>query len=1112
MSDDMDSSSTTQQGEPQPASSARRPFWLSNAALVLFCLLFLTCAASLITLDRLIASRDGLALTISSSSYSWTYGPTAILVVILSFWRRVDYYYKSLQPWRELWAGPVPADKSLLLDYITPFQGTSMIRAIKNGHYAVAATIFSFFLLKLIILVSTALFVVAPSLHAETFAIQYENKFDAADAWASLDYSARGNNKRCCYDSSWRYKRGYGAFSGGSDASVWAYLEKLNEGTTNNTHWNPQNGLVTQSFRLQAVEANASSLEAPVDMFIPRISCEDAILSISDPASGSSKFDFESATCSADGGVVEPCFEKGNDPDASRVGCPEVPRTYTLFRLNCSSGHDKSDKDINWDHRRFFPEDYEPYDIRYAITATKHEMQTLNSTIGGVSEIPTDPVKYSSIICKIGYGILSDNATLDPFTGKVGFPDDAFDGETKRLHNLSSIALTEMLLTNLGASTSLVVDTKLLTESATQSRTPPSSPLFQLMFAKLGYPDDLDIFHQPSVLKDTFVSVLGGISTEFARQSLLVGNGSEGLAKGLVSEDRLYARPFALWAMSPTEKNEKETGPWSPLAARLPMVVTVFTVPIVAIVVLGLLQRLSDQRHGLVNMNDSDMTANSYIVRIASTLLVFAIATMIDSLDSTITVFAPYSSLRSGNARVGQSILFHLLSVSPFLILVKSLRNRHYGPAASHLSSLIASSLTIIVSGLWVVTDPMSAEQASTAIINHWDSSWLNNPLDDGGAAIRLNSIRRNGTNTPLGIWKDVVVPKISLPSSSVGAPHGTNYTYEILALQPVLNCTVVPQQDINVSSSISASAVIPRECSSSWIGGTASLSYAMEIGMATKVPLTITYNGDPILGEISSDQPPRFSPEKAQSLRNGTNNAHTFRPRLGGFMEGQFFPFDHDDHDAKWTYDSFFNHLLYGPNGQLEEELEGSENTKKLIRAVTREYSEYMRHVIDLNFRAGSNATHINLVSTANGTSSPVPSAANTEVSGIVSKMITRLAIHRTSRLILQILLAVMTGFGFLGYSLVKLRGTLPRDPSSIASTMAFLADSQLCDRRAGMIPHGAEFMSDQQLKRVFDRRVFSLGWWMTAEGEASAVATDHARFGVDVGESMGEKYKASA
>lgn len=205
-------------------------------------------------------------------------------------------------------------------------------------------------------------------------------------------------------------------------------------------------GFVTQSFRLPAAEANASSLEVAVDMFVSRISCEDAILSISDPASGSSKFDFESATCSADGGVIEPCIDKGNDPDASPVGCPKVPRTYTLFRLNCSSGHDKFDQDINWDDGRFFPGDYEPYDIRYAITVTKHEMQSVSNTLGDVRDVPTDPVKYTSIIYKIGYAIASENATLDPFTGKVGFPDGAFDGEMKILHNLSSIALTEMLL------------------------------------------------------------------------------------------------------------------------------------------------------------------------------------------------------------------------------------------------------------------------------------------------------------------------------------------------------------------------------------------------------------------------------------------------------------------------------------------------------------------------------------------------------------------------------------------------------------------------------------------------------------------------------------------
>jgi hypothetical protein len=72
--------------------------------------------------------------------------------------------------------------------------------------------------------------------------------------------------------------------------------------------------------------------------------------------------------------------------------------------------------------------------------------------------------------------------------------------------------------------------------------------------------------------------------------------------------------------------------------------------------------------------------------------------------------------------------------------------------------------------------------------------------------------------------------------------------------------------------------------------------------------------------------------------------------------------------------------------------------------------------------------------------------------------------------------------------YLLVKIDGTLPRNPCSIASTMAFLAGSQLCDRDAGIIPQGAEYMTDGQLKEAFDGWVFSLGWWQKEEASVES------------------------
>lgn len=166
---------TEEQPAIHPHRTTQPPFWLGKSALLIFALVFAILAALLIALKCVSDSKDGFPLNFSSSEYSWTYGPTAVLIIVLSFWRRVDYYYKAAQPWRELQSGPVLGSRSLLLDYVSPFQLQSVCRAFKFRHYRVFATIISFFLLKSIILVSTTLFVVQHPSHAEPVDITYEN-------------------------------------------------------------------------------------------------------------------------------------------------------------------------------------------------------------------------------------------------------------------------------------------------------------------------------------------------------------------------------------------------------------------------------------------------------------------------------------------------------------------------------------------------------------------------------------------------------------------------------------------------------------------------------------------------------------------------------------------------------------------------------------------------------------------------------------------------------------------------------------------------------------------------------------------------------------------------
>ncbi|KAF5663644.1 hypothetical protein FHETE_7349 [Fusarium heterosporum] len=1222
---------------------ARQPFWLSKTALVVFLLIFIACATCLIALDRAITSRKGLPLTISSSSYSWTYGPTAVLIVLLSLWRRVDYYYKLREPWRQLQSGPSAADDSLLLDYITTFQVTSIVQALKRRHYAVAATITAFFLLKFIILISTTLFVVKEISAEGSLNVTMQDTFDAAPVWPTYEafiFGVRESEQQSLI------------FSGGSDSSIWKYLSRLNNVTTHDTSWGLSDDLATQRFAFTTGTSNVTRLERPVDIFVPKVSCEDATISESESIQYKSpeirNFTFTSKTCANGGIMVQPCLgDRYADtplPNDTYSPCQPNPHVYGSYRVNCSHGLERQYWDIAAPVHTW-PKDIEPFDIRYAISVADFKSGITHYNDSRITPNVTSMklLRSAAVICKIGYGIATANATMDLLTGNVSIAKYGLDDKLRTLHNLSNVALAEMLWANLAnPSNFLVVDEKVPT------RKPPSSSsadvLFQLMYAQLGRPDNLDPFYNTLRLKNATVSVFEGIAREFARQSLLDPKPLSESAKGWVAENRLHTRHVALWIMvagfcllaviclllllipvkfnwvpamsgslagsaailadspnvqavlagsghlglkalrkklagirfsatkgsnedyevhadssveplhpvSSVKSQVKETT-WVPLPVRLPVIAATFAAPIIAIGVLEFLYHILRSEGNFVHI-DGDTATISYLIRIASTLVVFGIATMINNLDSTIVVFAPYSNLRSGSASADRSILFHLLSVNPFLVMFKSLRHHQFGPAASYGATLITGFLTIIVSGLWIPVNSLVVNQPSAADVNNWDRTWLSNATSDGGAAVALNLIQFGGASTPVGIWKDVVLPSIFLPADSAKSPRfqrGANYTYDVLALEPFLKCTVMPESVITVENMtypmeagqmdqwVSAIGMsiqvqppgIDRRCSDSSIKGFANLTFGMKlsdlnpqwigkyfdlpqstagqvsadcpsIGMIfgnvmmdkdidrnltavlcsqgiRQVPIRVTYNGNPALGKIGSIH----TQGEYASLQNKTSGAYTFGFKLEGFLNANLLAIPASG--SEQTYDSFFSHLLLRSKGYSRDKLAGRKNVDKFVQAVTKDYNEYLRHVIDRNFRAGNQSPRGNILS-AIPHSSAHSLSPHSMITGKYSAEVTHLVVDWKSKLILQVLFAIMTVLSFIGFCLVRIRGTLPRDPCSIGSTMSLLADSQICEKGSGIVPEAAQYMSESQLRRTFDGWVFSLGWW----GSGSSVA----------------------
>lgn len=146
------------------SSSFWRPMYLTKRVLAAFLVTFsaLTSIIQIILSSSnrnsgLPGTNDGLHRAL------WTYGPTAILTLVASFWTRLECQTKTAAPWLKMARGYITARQSLLLDYLSQFQLFSIVSAINNGDYTVAAATTNSLLIRVLLVLSTSLCSVSPT-------------------------------------------------------------------------------------------------------------------------------------------------------------------------------------------------------------------------------------------------------------------------------------------------------------------------------------------------------------------------------------------------------------------------------------------------------------------------------------------------------------------------------------------------------------------------------------------------------------------------------------------------------------------------------------------------------------------------------------------------------------------------------------------------------------------------------------------------------------------------------------------------------------------------------------------------------------------------------------
>lgn len=835
-----------------------QPLWLTKPLFAVLILLFTILWVALIILWH-VSLEDGLSLKVTSSHYAWTYGPTVILVVILSIWRQVDYHCKLTQPWREMISTHSIPQRSLLLDYISPMQVVGLYKSLRQRHYPVVLSVAGFIVLKLVILVSTTLFVPKQTLHLEARPIQYTASFNASTLWSKVQ------NRNTTTDIV-HYHPEYVYLPTNSTTDMlnfttdmlWGYLNQLNGQASDPTR--VKDNMILQSFTSPVSKDNITSITAAIDVFTPSVTCEAAEVGLrSGNISDEIYLTIDTDTCSIghDGKFSLYSAIPGNNNDN------ESTLVYGVKFVNC----------------------FETIgDSRFIIAA-------LDANITTSFNIPvsTSLIRTSAVVCKMDFSIGKADSTLLSSGNSVELTNLDTDAGTPI--DLNSTELSRVIYTVLYDGWDIQIETDLpITALPDEWRV-----MFLLMHKYLGLPTDWDGFFDQDKLEQAATSVFQGLALQLGTSQLLQPANMDGIGSVTVSQNKLFIRTVPLIIMivcfafmtclavvsmlllqkkvipqsqgsiasyatilarSPSlaeilnetgslrtsalhrklhglqfkalpsdqgysidvtnltrepcqsiSSSKVKSNDWIPFAARTPMFTLIFLSPLIVIAGLEVFQMISNTNNGVVGLANGDYDLISYATRYGSTLVILLVATLFNNLDFTITTFTPFSALLSATTSSEISILVNLIGETPTLALSQCFRYRYFGTTLSMIAALLGSILPIIVSGLWKADNKVMMSTGIIAETGSWNLTWTNSSGNDNGAARLLNTIDHGGAVEPKSIWEDLVLPNIAKWSFATNAaPSEANnmtsdFEFTIHSLRPELVFTVASQENIRYNS-----------------------------------------------------------------------------------------------------------------------------------------------------------------------------------------------------------------------------------------------------------------------------------------------------------------------
>ncbi|KAF3914447.1 hypothetical protein AA313_de0201527 [Arthrobotrys entomopaga] len=810
------------------------PLILRLWALFLFLLVFIGVFITLIGLYVSSKRKQGLSNQSESRHYLWTYGPTAVFIILAAFWRHLDFQLKVLMPWMELASGPKHAKLSVLLDYISPFQPVAFWIACKNRHWLVVLSATGFAALKLATIFATGLFILqGTNLESDqkNF-LTYANNF-SADGFSTTVVDSRPSLTIF-----------------GVSALNLAFPAGTNLQYAIQSFANPQNSSLD----------SITSISAAADVFHAKLDCVRARLN------WTNGFDLEfeitplaqfyNTTAYTPGCTLKPLSldappwlggttQEGYYGRIQNATCQEIKDPVAGNRLFVAMTYSTRFNSTNT------LQNYTAFVCQPSYTIQRNQIEVPGNNLNDYTVINSmKPLDNPASIPGFTSKDLTDSMVyalnLASSQLSVGEWDRAFDSFFSLMATVRSDLnytafmepdILETTASNLYSSLAAQIAGTLLLKPAAANQTADVTVLTyqQRLILRPVSVIVMEIIVAVLIMVTIFLVVLvprqgvaprdpssiGAIATILSRSQTLeqsltgtsnltekeletwlhryhffstIENSPRGRRFKIELEDRFpqagHKQRYSDEIQNPQYGGTPQHVWWKPLGLKWWVIIPLIIFPIAIIVVLEVLLQKSNRHNGLAYISLDGYVHYTWVYIPA--LVMVILVTLFNMLDYATRCIAPYQAMRADSTVASRGIFYNPNGKLTLPALWFAIKEKHVTVIATTFAVLIAPVLTIAVSGLFF------SELFSTAsTLSVQQLTWFNTSVPDYSANMTYNIISSlivtGNLSYPRWTYQDLALAQLGIPNTTTTEP-ADSVNLSVPAIRTALNCTIVPQ------------------------------------------------------------------------------------------------------------------------------------------------------------------------------------------------------------------------------------------------------------------------------------------------------------------------------